>query len=337
MQDVSVLKKEVERWKEEVKVQEAKACAAAARLKTEADAHRDTREHLDKTVRHLADTRKEIEATRKECADFMQKIRDEEAAKQRQTRAAEIEQRTKLIIDEAAASELESLRERHSAVIEENNSLSVKVQKAERERLEGEAAAGKLKEQVSAQKQEISDLMAQVAEMESLRMRLSREEERCSEKGTEAEGLREEAAELRGDMASCRRKEAELLEFTQKLTDKNVTLQSDLASAEARSSALEAEHARLAARATELEARCSESGVELEEERKRRKAETELLARKLAEKSSQADGLAQRTTDAENEVKVLKRKNAAGLRELTRELQQCKCVKKSSSFRSTNM
>jgi hypothetical protein len=27
------------------------------------------------------------------------------------------------------------------------------------------------------------------------------------------------------DMAACRRKEAELLEFTQKLTDKNVTLQ----------------------------------------------------------------------------------------------------------------
>ena len=64
--------------------------------------------------------------------------------------------------------------------------------------------------------------------------------------------------------------------------------------------------------------------MELEEERKRRRSETELLARKLAEKSSQVEALTQQTLDAENEVKVLKRKNAASLKELTRELQSCK-------------
>ncbi len=243
-QDVSVLKKEVERWKEEVKVQEAKACVASSRLKAEVDAHRETREHLDKTVRHLSDTRKEIEATRKECAEFMQRIREDEEAKQRQTKTTEIEQSAKLIIDAAAANELEALREKHARVIEENNALSVRVQKMELERLESDAAVSKLKEQVAGQKQEISDLLAQVAEMESLRLRLQREEERCGEARSEAERLRGEAAELREDMAACRRKEAELLEFTQKLTDKNVTLQSDLASAEAKAAALESEHAR---------------------------------------------------------------------------------------------
>ena len=39
------------------------------------DAHRETRENLDRTIKHLADTREEIEATRRECADFMKKIR----------------------------------------------------------------------------------------------------------------------------------------------------------------------------------------------------------------------------------------------------------------------
>ncbi len=92
LQDVSVLKKDVERWKEEVKVQEAKACVAASRLKTEVEAHRETRDHLDKTIRHLADTRKEIEVTRKECAEFMQRIKHGEEAKQRQTKTTEIEQ-----------------------------------------------------------------------------------------------------------------------------------------------------------------------------------------------------------------------------------------------------
>ncbi len=160
--------------------------------------------------------------------------------------------------------------------------------------------------------------------MESLRMRLQREEDRCGEMGAESDRLRGEAAELREDMSACRRKEAELLEFTQKLTDKNVTLQSDLTSSEARTSALEAEHARLAGRSAELEAQLSQTGVELEEEGKRRRSETELMARKLAEKAAQVESLTRQTLDAENEVRVLRRKNAAGLKELTRELQTCR-------------
>ena len=39
--------------------------------------------------------------------------------------------------------------------------------------------------------------------------------------------------------------------------------------------------------------------------------ETELLARKLAEKSKQVDALQQKSLDAENEVQVLKRKHAS--------------------------
>ncbi len=56
-------------------------------------------------------------------------------------------------------------------------------------------------------------------------MQLHRVEERSEERSAEVERLRSEAVELLSDMAACRRKEAELLEFTQKLTDKNVTLQ----------------------------------------------------------------------------------------------------------------
>ena len=70
--------------------------------------------------------------------------------------------------------------------------------------------------------------------MESLRMQLQREEEKCASRSTEIERLKQEAAEIGEDMAACRRKEAELLEFTQKLTDKNVSLQSNLTGLEAR-------------------------------------------------------------------------------------------------------
>jgi len=100
------------------------------------------------------------------------------------------------MIDEAAASELDALRVKFKSVVEENNSLSVKVvsshtqlqiklceisnccilkfnrtlfcyfclqvQKFEKDRHDYDANLSKLKETVASQKQEIVDLIAQV-------------------------------------------------------------------------------------------------------------------------------------------------------------------------------
>merc|ERR1712241_1077836 len=71
LQDSNVLKKEIDRWKEEVKIQEAKGSLNASKLKSEMEAHQETKEKLDKTIAHLKDTRSEIDQTRQECVDFM--------------------------------------------------------------------------------------------------------------------------------------------------------------------------------------------------------------------------------------------------------------------------
>ena len=129
--------------------------------------------------------------------------------------------------------------------------------------------------------------------------------------------------ELTVDMDSCRKKESELLEFTQKLTEKNVTLQSDLAFIESRASILEGEHSRLTGKVSELEAVNGQLKIELESESKNRKVETETLAKKLADAMKNVEISRQTVSDANNEVSVLKRKNAASLRELTKELKEC--------------
>ena len=87
---------------------------------------------------------------------------------------------------------------------------------------------------------------------------------------------------------------------------------------------MEVEHSRLVGKVSDLETSCSQTSVELTEEKKKRMEETEMLAKKLAEKSRLAEAQRQKTLDAENEITVTKRKNAATLRELTRELQACK-------------
>lgn len=61
---------------------------------------------------------------------------------------------------------------------------------------------------------------------------------------------------------------------------------------------------RLVNRVSELETNSSQLKVELDEECKRRKSETEMLAKKLAEKVKQVEVMNQKTLDAENEVQV---------------------------------
>lgn len=293
---------------------------ASARLKAEVDAHRETRDQLENTIKHLTETRQEIDQTRKECQEFMDNIRQGEQNKVRLEQVSQKEQSAKLIIDAAAATELGSLREKYNKLIDENNGLSVRIQKLETERHESDANIARLKDMVSAQKRENGGLIAQVAELESLKMQLQRVQDKLEAKVQECQDLEVDVKELNTDMSACRLKEAELLEFTQKLTDKNVVLQSSLASLEAKSSALEGEHSRLVTKIGELEMQCAQLGVELDEEKRNRKLETELLVKKLAEESRRASTLHQETLDAKNEVTVLKRKNAASLRELTKEL-----------------
>ena len=60
--------------------------------------------------------------------------------------------------------------------------------------------------------------------------------------------------------------------------------------------------------------------TELGEEKAKRKEETELLARKLAEKVKALETASQKVIDANNEVDVVRRKNQGRVRELSKEL-----------------
>jgi len=322
LQDVCNLRKDVDRWKEEVKIQEAKAASHNSRLRAEVEAHCDTREQLDKTIKHLAETRAEIDRTRKECQEFMDKMRSEESEAKRQEEEQAREQKTKLIIDQAAATELSELKERHSKLTEEHAASIVKTEKLEAAKEADAAALAGLRETVASQKQEIVDLYSQVAELESIRLKLASQNDHNEDLKNQVLQLQSDVSERDTTGSALRQREAELLDFTQKLTETNANLQSDLSSLRLKSDAAQGEQQALTGALDDLETRLAEATGQLEAEKRTRVQETELLARKLAEKSKQADSLYQKSLDAENEVQVLKRKHASSLKELTRELQK---------------
>ena len=319
-QETNTVKKDLEKLREEIKLTDAKLTVANNKLKAEVDAHQSTKENLDRTFKELMEVQGSIDDIKQEYSDLISKAKHEDEEKKKKEKIQEKEQSVKLMIDNAAAAELESLKKRHKEAIDENNELSVKVQSNEKDLLSYETSMSELKEVLAKQKSEIVDLYSQCAELESVKVQLNSETEKVTARDSEISRLRSEASDMMSDMASCRRKEGELLEFTQKLTDKNVTLQSEFSSVESRAATLEEEHSRIVEAHAETESRLTAALQQLESESCKRREETELLARKLAEKVKMLETANQKVIDAKNDVDVVKRQNQARVRELNKEL-----------------
>jgi len=323
-QETNQAKKEADKLKDELKLIEAKLTLANDKLKVEAESHQNTKENLDRTFKELLEVQGSIDDIKREYSDLISKAKMEEESKRKKEMIQEKEQSVKLMIDSAAAAELETLKTKYKEAIDENNHLSVKVQNNEKELLMYESNLTELKETLAKQKSEIVDLYSKCAELESVKLQLASETEKVVSRDAEITRLRTEATDLLSDMAACRRKEGELLQFTQKLTDKNVTLQSEFGCVESRAADLDEKYSKMVISYQETESRLSEVVLQLENERTKRKEETELLAKKLAEKVKALETAGQNVVDANNEVDVVRRQNQARVRELSKELSAVK-------------
>lgn len=146
--------------------------------------------------------------------------------------------------------ELERLQSKQDEMLQENNGLSLKVQQLERDRLDFEQRLSELRGYADKQRQESANLSAKTAELEQLKLQLKKyvfvfflledifrilcysEQEQLQASNERINLLKQRNAELESDMEVCRVREAELLLFTQQLTDKNVRLQSEFTTME---------------------------------------------------------------------------------------------------------
>ncbi|XP_022254998.1 coiled-coil domain-containing protein 186-like, partial [Limulus polyphemus] len=330
--DCNSLLKEYERLKEDLSSKDIKIKWAQNRLKTEMDAHKETRAKLDQTLQRLQETREEAEQIRKDCQEMIGRYQAAEEIKsvsldnELKAKVSELEAQRQEKFDQQEvqnllAQELDGLKKKHKLAINENNALTVKIHNLEKERLEHEQVVSKLKDTQNSLRQDIVDLSAKLAEMENLQIQLDREREKVAAGQREVERLRQANADLQTDMESCHNKEGELLEFTERLTAKSVQLQSEHSSLETKAQTLEGEVARLDRLCEQQEKKNEKLVSQLEEEIQQRQQETQLLARKLAEKTKSVEQLTVKLEEAENENKVMKRRHITSIKELSRELQ----------------
>lgn len=265
--------------------------------------HQETQKKLENSIFKINQLNQEIEKLNSENESRSNKGEDEQENGENQLET-----------------ELASIKIKFNSLTEENNDLTIKIQSLERERLDHERIVSKLKENNGKLKDEISEHLSKLAEMDQLVMQLNIEKDLVVATQKENERLKCANNELTLEMETCRHKEGELLEFTERLTSKTVNLQSEHNVLEQKTIVLQNELEMIKKKFNEISKENQQLLVKLEKEKESHQSEVIILAKNLAEKTKNNQDLKAKLDETENENKVLKKRQIASQRELNKEL-----------------
>lgn len=305
--DISNLQKDYEKLKIELKDRDAKWKQTQAKLNEEMKLHQETQKKLENSIFKINELNEEIDKLKSENESRSNKSEDEQENGENQLET-----------------ELANIKIKLNTLTEENNNLTIKIQSLERERLDHEQIVSKLKESNSKLNDEINEHLSKLAEMDQLVMQLNIEKDLVIATQKENERLKCANNELTLEMETCRHKEGELLEFTERLTSKTVNLQSEHNVLEQKTIVLQNELEVIKKKFNEISKENQELLVKLEKEKESHQNEVIILAKNVAEKTKNNQDLKAKLDEVENENKVLKKRQIVSKRELNKELHAMK-------------
>ncbi|XP_008275796.1 uncharacterized protein C10orf118 homolog [Stegastes partitus] len=333
--EVGRFTREVEKLKEEINSHLIKVKWAQNKLKSEADAHKETKDKLRETTSKLAQAKEETEQIRKNCQDMIRTYQESEElksneldAKLRETKGEleknRQEQTDQLEVHRVKAKELEDLKRSYKESMDELETLRTKLKCLEDERPRWEDELSKYREIINRQKAEIGRQREKLEEVTALQEQHQRDEQELTSLREEVDGLTNQMADLHRDVQGSREREAELLGFTEKLSSKNAQLQSE-------SNALQSQLDQLTSRFTEHQAKLEETNRQLEDKSRQLKQEEVLrqqevqgLQEERAALQAEVAQLKTRVDELRDELVTQKRKQAANIKDLTKQLTQAR-------------
>uniref|UniRef100_A0A8C4Z7C6 Coiled-coil domain containing 186 n=1 Tax=Gadus morhua TaxID=8049 RepID=A0A8C4Z7C6_GADMO len=315
--EVSRMTRELDKLKEEINSQLIKAKWAQNKLKSESDAHKETKDKLKETTAKLVQAKEETEQIRKNCQDIIRTYQESEEIKSNELDAklketkGELEKRKQEHTDQqevhrVKAKELEDLRRKYKESMDELETLRTKLRCLEEERPRWEEELQKYREMINRQKAEIGQQRERLGEIDRLEEQHLQDQQEVSALQEESGGLNGQISELQRDVEGSREREAELLGFTEKLSSKNAQLQSE-------SNGLQGHLDALRAGATDLQARLQDTQGLLQDK---------ALQGERAALQTEVGQLSTRLGEVRDELVTQKRKQAASIKDLTKQLIQ---------------
>lgn len=297
------LLRDIERFKKEVIDRDSKWKQATMEFKLESDHHSETRAKLREITQQLEKALSENEELRGKIVETSE---EDDTTGNKSTEPVE--------------DEVEIYKKKWTDLAEENHSLSVKLQHLERNRLDHEHSISKLKETISTLQSEILDCNSRLSSMDQLKNTLEMEKDLKSNLEREVERLKVDNSDLLIEMDLCRQKEGELLEFTERVTSKNVKLQSEHNALEQRCAELTDQAEKNQLDNDKLTQDMKEFTNQLERANQELASVRQALADKENDKIKTTNELSSRIEELENEARIAKKKHLHAIKELTKEL-----------------
>uniref|UniRef100_A0A8C5T3K8 Coiled-coil domain containing 186 n=1 Tax=Malurus cyaneus samueli TaxID=2593467 RepID=A0A8C5T3K8_9PASS len=327
------LNREIEKLKEEINSNVIKVKWAQNKLKTEMDLHKETKERLKDAMTKLTEAKEEGDQIRKNCQEMIKSYQESEEIKSNELDAkfrvtkGELEKQIQeksdhLEVHHAKIKELEDLKRTFKESMDELRTLRTKVKCLEDERLRTEDELSKYKEIINRQKTEIQNLLDRVKTVDQLQDQHQRyNEQEINALKEEVDGLNSLIADLQKDIEGSRKRESELLIFTEKLTSKNAQLQSENNSLQSQLDKLSYSERELQNQLECVQQAKDDLVSTLEKEEDQRKSEVETLQTQLASEQEELSALKTRVDELKDDLATQKRKHAANLKDLTKQLQ----------------
>lgn len=333
--EIQNLTKEVEKQKELISSSDVRIKWAQNKLKAELDAHKETKDDLLKTRSKLKDAKDETQQIRRDCQAIIKtyqeseeiksnkldselKIKESEFLLQQQEKTSQEERYT------ATVRELDSLRTTQKEAMKEMESLKKKCQGLESQRDQNEQTMTKYREMLQKQKRENKELQDRVEELVQVKSDFKRAQSTIKSLDAEISELKICNKDLQIDMEACRKREADKLDLTNKLSAKNAELQSENSILHNKTMSQAEEIEKLTVDVQTLEIDFRDVSGRLKKEESMRQEETTTLREKLEEKSKAVEELSAKVEDGRDEIRTLKRKHVNNVKDLTRQLQQTK-------------
>ncbi|KAM9424900.1 coiled-coil domain-containing protein 186 isoform 2-T2 [Pholidichthys leucotaenia] len=333
--EVSRLSREVEKLKEEINSHLIKVKWAQNKLKSEADAHKETKDKLRETTSKLAQAKEETEQIRKNCQDMIRTYQESEElrsneldAKLRETKGElekhKQEQTDQLEMHRVKAKELQDLKRSYKEAMDELGTLRTKLKCLEDERPRWEDELNKYREIINRQKAEIGRQREKLEEVTALQEQHQRDELEIASLREEVDGLTNQMADLQHDVQGSREREAELLGFTEKLSSKNAQLQSESNALQLQLDQLTRSFSELQAKLEETSRLLDDKSRQLKQEEVLRQQEVHALQEERLTLQTEVSHLKTRVEELRDELVTQKRKQAANFKDLTKQLTQAR-------------
>ncbi|KAI5946098.1 Coiled-coil domain-containing protein 186 [Manis javanica] len=327
--------REIDKLKEDNNSHIIKVKWAQNKLKAEMDLHKETKDKLKETTTKLTQAKEEADQIRKNCQDMIKTYQESEEIKSNELDAklrvtkGELEKQMQeksdqLEMHHAKIKELEDLKRTFKEGMDELRTLRTKVKCLEDERLRTEDELSKYKEIINRQKAEIQNLLDKVKIVDQIQEQHQRGKQEIENLKEEVESLNSLINDLQKDIEGSRKRESELLLFTEKLTSKNAQLQSE-------SNSLQSQFDKLSCSESQLQSQCEQMkqmninlGSRLLKEEELRKDEVQTLQAALTCRQTEVKALSTQVEELKDELVTQRRKHASSVKDLTKQLQQAR-------------